>query len=337
MARSAPLRSCDRSRSLRRINAVTRCLGVLVLTLALTACAGGHAAAPRLSSAGTRHVAVPATHWVDTHGIEVAVPARWQLNRGMCGTPKANTVLWNEDGIPLCLTRQPQGLSVVEFGGVLRRPHGWYRRHTTPVTVDGAVARRWNAGTVSGSHEVQLDFPRRDTSVTVLSPNRPLLHRILASVRIVRVNEYGCPTRPHPDYRLGSGASAQRPFVPTGAVRMVGCFYQGRWLDRSRRVGPGAARRLARALDAAPYGFSRAPRHTILPSTCDSTWRGSSVVARFEYASRPAVSVTAHLDGCARLGASNGRWGVRLRPWWVGLLVADTRYAGALVDPHTAR
>jgi hypothetical protein len=314
---------------------VTKCLALLVLTLALTACAGAHSAVPSLSPAAAHRVARQATQWVDTHGIELAVPARWRLGRGLCGTPKANTVLWNEDGMLACLTGQPRGLSVVEFGSILQRPRGWYRRHTTPVTIDGARALRWDAGTVDGSDEVQLVFPLRGISVTVLSPHRSLLRRILASVRMVRVNEHGCPTRPHPEYRLGPRPSGR--FVPHRAVGMIGCSYRGRWLDRSNRIGAGAAARLTRAFDAAPYGFSRAPRGSILPSMCGSSWRGSFVVARFDYAAGPPVSVTAHLEGCTRLGASNGRWAVRMAPRWAFQLTRDSSYAGDFVDPRTAR
>jgi hypothetical protein len=331
------LRSCDGSTDPRRIGGVKKCLGVVALTLALAACGGAHSA-PRVSPAFAVQANAPATQLVDTHGIEVAVPASWLLNRGTCGTPQANTVLWNEDGTTLCLTGQPQGLSVVEFWGILRRPHQhvWYQRHTTPVVIDGARARRWDAGTVSGSHEVELIFPRRNITVDVLSPDRSLLRRILASVHVVRVDQNGCPTRPAPVYRKGSQPSSSEPFVPARARRVVGCSYQGRWLDHSNLAGPRAARHLARALDAAPYGLSSAPHH-ILPSACGSTWRGSSMVARFEYVGRQSVSVAAHLIGCTRLGASNGRWGVRPRPWWVGLLTNDAHYGGALIDPHTLR
>lgn len=310
-----------------------RCLAVLALAPALAACAGAHSVAPRLSAAKPR----PGTQWVGTHGIEVAVPAGWQLGRGICGTPKEDTVLWNEDPILACRTEQPPGLSVVEFGSILPRRHGWHRRHTTSITIDGASTRRVRAGIVNGSRGVQLDFPRRHTSVTVLSPDASLLHRILASVRVVRVDANGCPTRPAPSYRLGSPPSRSQPFVPEGAVRMIGCSYHGRWLDRSNRIGRSAARRLARNLDAAPYGFSHAPRGSILPSICGSTWRGSVVVARFEYARRPPVTVTAHLEGCAHLGASNGRWAVRTTRSWVFRLMTDARYAGDFVDPRTAR
>jgi hypothetical protein len=316
---------------------MTKCIGALVLPLALTACAGSHAAAPQLPSASARHHAPPATRWVDTHGIEVAVPARWKLGRGKCGTPLANTVLWNEDGILTCLVSQPHGLSVVEFGGILRKPRGWYARHTTPVTIDGAHAFRWSVGTRLGSREVQLVFPDRGVSVTVLSPRAMLLEQILNSVRTIRVNDTGCPTRPRTSYRLGPRPSASQPFVPRGAVAMIGCSYHGRWLDLSDRVGAAAAARLARALDAARYGFSRAPRGSYLPSICGSTWHGSFVVARFEYAARAPVDVTAHLDGCSRLGASNGRWAVRMAPRWVFQFTRESGYSGGFVDPRRAR
>jgi hypothetical protein len=319
------LRSCDESLEPRRIRGVTKCLGVLALALALTACAGSHSTVSRAGQA---------MRYVDTHGIEVAVPASWPLGDGVCGTPKANTVLWNTDAIPACLTNQPRGLSVVEFSGSLRRLHG-YRRDTTPVTIDGVRARRWEAGTVMGSEEVRLDFAHRNLSVTVLSPDRSLLGRILASVRPIRVDLDGCPTHPGGVFTHGSRQGASKPFVPAEARRVVGCSYEGRWLDHSNLVGPRAARHLARAFEAAPFGFSHAPRRTILPSICGSTWRGSSITARFEYAGRRPVTITAHLEGCGRLGASNGRWGIRLRPWWVGLLTRDARYFGAMVDPHS--
>jgi hypothetical protein len=191
---------------------------------------------------------------------------------------------------------------------------------------------------VRGSREVQLLFPRRGIAVTVLSPHRSLLRRILASVRPVRVNGDGCPTRPHPVYRLGSAANASRPLVPPGALRVVACSYDGKWLDRSNSLGARAAARLISALDAAPYGFSRAPRRSYLPSICASSWRGSVIVARFEYSrDRPPVSVAAHIDGCSRLGASNGRWTVQIRPRWVFRLVTDARYGGSFPDPRTVR
>lgn len=292
-------------------------LAVALSTLALAACGGAHAV--RLSA---NAAPAPVMRWVGTHGIEVAVPAAWRLDRGLCGTPKADTVLWNEDGVLTCATAQPPGLSVVEFGGVGRARH-----RGTPVTIDGAAALRRPARTVAGSREVQLVFPHRGITVSVLSPHRSLLQRILASVRTVRVDEDGCPTRPAPVYRLGSRPIG--PFVPKGAVRVVGCSYKGPWLDQSRRVGSKAATRLARAFAAAPYGFSHPPRNSILPSACGSIWTDSLVVARFEYAGgRPPVSVAAHLDGCSRLGASNGRWAIRLRPGWVFHLVKDVHYLG---------
>lgn len=313
------------------MSGVTKCLGALVLALALTACAGAHSAAPQVLPGLASQRGAP-TQWVGTHGIEIAVPAAWKLGRGWCGTPQENTVLWNEDGTTLCLPSQPSGLSVVEFNGYLHEPPGWYRRHTTPVTIDGVHARRWNSGTVRGSHEVQLSFPDRRITVAVLSPSGTLLNQILASVRIVSVDRNGCPTHPTPLFRRGSRGRAAEPFVPAGAVGLIGCSYQGRWLDQSNRLGRRAAARLTLTLNEAPFGFSHPPHHTILKSTCGSTWRGSLIVAHLRYAGgRPSRPVAAHLIGCSHLGASNGRSGVMLRRPWVNEITRDARYFGALI------
>ena len=289
---------------------------------------------PFVGWGGARPAAAPAgMRWVGTHGIELSVPASWPDNRGMCGTPKADTVLWNEDGITTCLTGQPRRLSVVEFGGVA--PQG-RARHTT---IGHVRVLRFPTRTVAGSRAVQLVVPGHDISVTVLSPHPALLRRIVASLRAVRVDDNGCPTRtPAGGYRRGARPPASAALVPAGAVRVVACSYDGKWLDRSNDLGRGAAARLIGALDSAPYGFSRPPRGSILPSICGSTWRASRIVARFEYAhGRPPVVVTAHLDGCSRLGASNGRWAVEITPRWVFRLVRDARYGGAFADPRSVR
>ena len=277
-------------------------LALAVSALFLTACGGAHPEKPAASGR-------PPTRWVGTHGIEVAVPSAWRLNRGRCGTPTANTVLWNEDGVLQCLIAQPRGLSVVEFTGLEK-------------------GLRRSTGMVAGSREVQLRFPGRGITMIVLSPRRALLRRILGSLRTVRVDPNGCPTHPAPDYRRGPRPSSSLPFVPKGAVGVVGCSYKGSWLDQSHAVGRAAARRLAHAFAAAPFGFSHTRRGSVLPSYCPAAWRDSLIVARFEYASRPPVSVTAHLDGCDPLGASNGRWAIRLRPAWVYGLMDDAHYSG---------
>jgi len=310
-----------------------RFLVLLVLAAGLTACAGAH----RTVSV-SRTSALPATRCVGTHGIEVAVPASWPDNRGTCGTPRANTVLWNEDGVLDCLVPRPPGLSVVEFGGTPRERPGWYARHANRETIGGVSVLRLLASRVAGSREVQLELPRRGISVTVLSPHRVLLRRIVASLRAVRVDGNGCPVRtPSAGFRLGSRPGGA-PFVPAGAVRVLGCSYHGIWLDQSNRLGRFAAIRLARALDAARYGFSRGPRNSLLPSLCDPSWRSNVITARFEYADeqRPVV-VTAHVQGCSRLGASNGRWTVRIAQTWVFQLVTGADFFGDFVDPRTVR
>lgn len=305
---------------------------LLLLAFALTACGAAHQNAQARTPAAAS--AAPPTQWVGTRGIEVAVPAAWPLNRGRCGTPRANTVLWNEDGVLTCLVSQPPGLSAVEFGGITPQSKAAIRE-----TIGGVRILRLPTARVAGSREVQLVLPKRGISVTVLSPHRALLRRIIASLRAVRVDGNGCPVRtPSGGFRLGSHPSGSASFVPAGAVRVVGCSYHGIWLDQSNRIGRGGASLLARLLDEAPYGLSRGPRGSMLPSLCGPTWRDDVVTERFEYRhGRPPVVVTAHVQGCSRLGASNGRWAVRIAPRWVFQLVTDAHYFGDFVDPRRAR
>jgi hypothetical protein len=294
---------------------MTKCLAALVLVVALTGCATARTAAPKLPPIKASYRAGPATpwarQWVDTHGIEVAVPARWKLNRGTCGTPTADTVLWNEDGVATCLIPRRPGLSVVVFGGFLGRSNGWLQRHAKRVTIDGAEALRYRV-----RNEVELYFPHRHITVTVQSPHRALLRQILASVRIVKVNTDGCPTR---------------RFVPKGAVGLVGCYYEAGWLDRSNSVGSRAAQRVSSVLNHASWGSSPAPRGSIASSECGPSWNAFSI-AYFEYAHRPPVAVTAHLDGCTHLGASNGKWTVRMSHAWVPTFWNNVAYYGSVAD-----
>ena len=284
---------------------------MLVLALALTACAGTHPRRRKSSPAARSRSRRRRRSGSDTHGIEVAVPAAWKLARGWCGTPQANTVLWNEDGTrcacPAAARPERRRVQRLSSGS----PRGWYRRHTTPVTIDGVHARRWISGRSREPRSAARPLPHRGITVTVLSPGRSLLadprlraDRQRGRGRLPDPPHSALPTRPRPArvgaVRAGRSRRPHRLLLP------------GRWLDQSNRIGRGAAARLTRALDAAPFGFSRAPRGSILTSICGSTWRGSLIVARSEYVARPPVSVTAHLEGCSRLGASNGRSAVRM-------------------------
>jgi hypothetical protein len=293
-----------------------------LLVVALTACGTAHAR-PKAIAPVTR--VTYKTQEVGTHGIELAVPAAWKLNKGLCGTPTANTVLWNEDGITTCLIVRPRRVSAVLFGGGVIAP----TKHATRETIGGVRVVRLSE---SSGRDVVLDLPGRGISVTVLGPQRALVRQIVASLHAFRTDKNGCPSRtPSGGYRLGSRPRPSQRFIPSGATRLVGCYYQGRWLDVSSRVGSRSARRVARLMDNAPYGFSRAPRNTIAQSECAPSW-GSFSVAHFEYANRPPVAVTVHPDGCTRLGASNGKWGVQMSHSWVPTWWRNVAYDGSIAD-----
>ncbi len=240
------------------------------------------------------------------------MPEPGSSHRGWCGTPQANTVLWNEDGTQLCLPSQPLGLSVVEFNGYLREPPGWYRRHTTPVTIDGVHARRWNSGTVqreprSAAHLLQTAA----SPSTVLSPEPGAAQQILASVRIVSVDQHGCPTHPTPLFRRGSRRRASsrscrgEPSASSGArTRAAGSTSRTAWGARPQSASP------ARSTQA-PFGFSHrtAPHHPQVDLRPDL----AGIAHRRPPSVRGRTTVQARCRPPHRLlqlGASNGRSGV---------------------------
>src|SRR5262249_22942031 len=137
------------------------------------------------------------TQPVGTHGIELAVPAAWKLNQGACGTPTANTVLWNFGAILACRIAQPRSVSAVVFGG-LPAP----TKHAPAETIGGVRVLR---ETRSHGRDVQLYVPGRGISVEVFSPHASLVRQIVASLHAVRADTNGCPSRtPSGGYRLGS-------------------------------------------------------------------------------------------------------------------------------------
>jgi hypothetical protein len=305
----------------------------LLSLLALTLAACGTTQA-RLSATP----AAARTQVVGTNGIEVAVPAEWKLEQvdNCDGMPTANTVVWNVSGFNLdCIGPVKRGLSVVEFGPI-RPTH----QHATRETIGGVRVLRLPGTRIAGSRAVRLLLPGRRMSVTVRSRDRALREQIISSLKAVRVDHNGCSVRkPSGAFRLGSRPSRPGSFVPArGLVRAIGCSYDGIWIDGSSRIGRGAATRLARVLNHAPWGLSRDRFDSTNDADCRASWRNHLSTERFEYADgHPPVTVTVHIDGCTRLGASNGRSAIQMRWPWVDQLTRDVDYVGDFNDPEAVR
>ena len=127
------------------------------------------------------------------------------------------------------------------------------------------------------------------------------------------------------------GLRGPQVLLKCGATGLVGCYYEAGWLDRSNRVGSSAAQRVAKVLNHASWGSSPAPRGSIASSECAPSWNSFSI-AYIKYAHKQPVAVTAHLDGCTHLGASNGKWGVRMSYAWVPTFWNNVAYYGSVAD-----
>ena len=266
------------------------------------------------------------TQPVDLHDIELEVPAAWKLGQGSCGTPTANTVLWNIGVMHLCQQLQPPNVSAVIFQAY---PPQADPKYASEKTIGGVRVYR---STQSQGRYVQLDLPGRGIGVTVFSPDATLVRQIVSSLHTARRDKNGCPTHsPTNGYRLGSRPKADERFIPPGAIKLIGCYYNGRWLDHSVRVGRDRAQQVTRVMNNAHYGLSGMPRGRIAGRWCRPSF-GKFSVGHFEYANRPPVAVTVHPNGCARLGASNGTWAVRMSHAWVPTFWRNVTYDGSIAN-----
>jgi hypothetical protein len=109
---------------------------------------------------------------------------------------------------------------------------------------------------------------------------------------------------------VSSRPGATRELVPPGATRVLLCRYSGLWSGTGPRrpafrllvhvlvIDRASVDRFSRELNSLPR-FSG-------PIACPASF-GTSLVARFSYASGPEDPVTIALDGC--IGAANGHVG----------------------------
>jgi hypothetical protein len=263
--------------------------------------------------------APPGGQWVSVHGLEVTVPASWKLEDTQCGMPVASTVVVLDGGlVPDCFVQvKNRGrLTVVQIGG-----YG-YQRTTVralplhPSSIDGTHAL---IGAVTSSYDppgTLVYVPKVDAVVEVTGPDPALRRQILDSVRVVRTDSVGCPTRVAAVHAAGSPlTSGAGRLVPGTPVAATVCNYRQDWVDTSRALGPAETARLARVLDALPHRAVTVSQRCVLP------YNGS--VVHFAYREAPGVDVTVQPGDCPSFAASNGlltiafrgRFGVGVVPW----------------------
>lgn len=246
------------------------------------------------------------------HGVEVLVPAEWEIGDQRCGTAQSDTVL-RPGPVLSCLPPPVPGLTVVEFDALSADPRTRAAQlaavATTPVEVSGVPALR-GSRPLDDEPGVQrvLVVPSEDVVVSVRSPDPARADALLADVRVVEVDAAGCrsripgaqPTEP------AAREDAESSLVPGSPTAASLCRYGGLRLEASRRLDREQVRDLQRRLDALPTGRSgRVPPDEISDDYCAEIDDDVDLLD-VDYDAGPAVQVYVKAQGCTDRSPTNG-------------------------------
>jgi hypothetical protein len=258
-----------RRRALRASGYAAAALAVVVTIGGVTLSVGHHhgpptSAAPSPSAAATGDDGAPAGFLVvSSLGAEIAVPGDWTFNDFGCHQGDAPTVVRAQGAVLACYTPTPpeKEYAIISstngYGADTLGPAAAHLR-AVATTVTGVPAMRASGAIENGMYAGWLSIDARDVVVLVRARTAATLEAILSSVRLVDVDQFGCPTR-RPESRPVTGIAA--PFVLAVPDRISVCYYgDGFGDDRlqasARYTGP-AAYVIAGMLNSAPAGSNK--------------------------------------------------------------------------------
>ncbi len=248
---------------------------------------------------------------VSSGGLQISVPRGWQLDDQTCGTPQADTVLF-EDGdaaVASCATREPPRLTVVSFQEMsYLREIGWGKVVKRPVKLGGKwVVEGWLPASRQSARLLVLKAPGIPTVLTIQSPEARSAEHLMATVRLVDSDSNGCVSRvlrlepPAPAARPGSAGALVPGHPSTASI----CAYSKGWLFTSTREPQGALGSLVGVINGLPQGSDELANRGQLRKASNCTPEAEDFfVVRFSYQSGPPDLVYVHPNGCAPLPAS---------------------------------
>jgi hypothetical protein len=268
--------------------------------------------------------------------LQIAVPTRWRLEDQRCGAAVADTVLYPDLSTADCYLTSPPRITVVTFfelDTAIRL--GWDKAALRPLSDEGQkVSVGWLAATRQWPRLLVLFAPEVGAAVSIESPNETTAERLMSSVRIVKVDADGCPSKVgdlHPAVHLlyPVPSSDLVPGAPTGVAL---CRYEDFWLAESAHASGHAVSTLVAILNSLKSGSSHLPSdfHE-LPSECaQDAHRG--FLLSFSYSNGARERVFVHISGCGVLSATNGSRSGQIDGPIVTALV-DTVGYGAFPSP----
>ena len=173
-------------------------------------------------------------------------------------------------------------------------------------------------------------------AVAIQSPSRATAERLMASVRVVKMDADGCPSAVNDLHPAGPSAlpGASSDLVPGVPTRVAVCRYQNLWLAESTHDSGRALSTLVRTLNAMKPGTSRGGGYDAAKEqgVCtQETERG--FLLSFSYPNGAREQVFVHISGCGVLSATNGSRSGQI-DWPIVTALVDGVGYGAFPDPR---
>jgi hypothetical protein len=301
---AAPALSAHPVRRGRWAAAIAVAAAVIATAIALPLSLQPHTTSPFPTLSGTA-TATPGTWPATFHGITLDIPDSWNvLGYEPCGV-KQNSVLFPGPVSP-CGSTTDAGVTTTQFmvgdSALTFLPSDVSALRTSSVTIDGLPGTRGD-GTTSNGVIVAISVPDLYASVQFIGPDMQAIQPILDSLKIVAVDDLGCPTTSQLVATVPTGKAAVRndadtELLPASPTSIRVCRYIRGYLEQSAELTPAQITAARATLNALPPGLTestlspksqesecRKPGHELGPGPADSSfedseaWRIQSVVA----------------------------------------------------------
>jgi len=296
-------------------------LVLVVLVLSLATCGTGERIAATTQSpseaqqppptipgiAPTRHGDL---RFVGFHGVQIAVPATWRLEDQRCGAARSDTVLYPDVATEACYWTPPPNLTVVTFFELSTAIRlGWSKAAFHTVADHGQmVSVGWLEAARQRPRLLVLFARQVGAAVAIQSPSEATARRLMASVRVVKVDADGCPSEVGRLHPLGPSAvpGADGELVPGAPTGVALCRYEDFWLAESAHASGHALSTLVAILNSLKPGTShvRGSGGESASACAQDAHRG--FLLRFSYPNGVLEPVLVHISGCGALSAANG-------------------------------
>jgi len=253
------------------------------------------------------------------HGLDVTVPASWNINDMTCGTPRTDTVIRDVGAIAACLVPRPPGISSLEL---VDNPEYWQPLMQSVRTLTNAHGVRLDQGTVPDRPGMAIYVPAVQVLMFADTVTDAETNAIVDSIQLADTDPNGCAMRAmdlDPPASYQPEASLKGALIPGLPSSIAICHYVDNWLVSSATLTGQEMTDLVGVVNGLPEGFDHAPPSTFDPSICSEPSSaggelGSGFVMWVSEAGSATLPLWAHIGFCGHLGITNGARDGQLTP-----------------------